>query len=87
MTRSTSFLRSSDRLSQKSKVLLSPSDAGVLSHNGTETIGWMSNLRTILYSSMGTPIMVLDLKETLISIMKTPKLLQIAGEVTSTMRL
>ena len=63
-------------------VLLSPSDAGVLSHNGTLTIGWLSNLHNILYSSMGTPIMAPGMKETLISLMKTLTLLPIAGEVT-----
>ena len=86
IVRSANSLRSFNKWSQRSTVLLCPSDVGAPSHSGTVIIGWMFCLPTILSSSMVTPIKAHGLMETPTYLTEIHMLLQIVGEITSLMK-
>ena len=56
------------------------------SHNGTQKIGWLLNLLTILFSSMDIPTKALGMMETPTYLTKIRVLLQIVGEIILSMK-
>ena len=84
--KSANSLRSFNRWSQRSTVLLCPSNVGAPSHSGTVIIGWLFILPTILFSSMVITTKALSMMEIPTYLTEIHMLLQIVGGITSLMK-
>ena len=84
--KSANSLRSFNRWSQRSTVLLCPSNVGAPSHSGTVIIGWLFILPTILFSSMVITTKALSMMEIPTYLTEIHMLLQIVEGITSLMK-